>query len=294
MSSSSGRRFRSKTDLWLILVLTIPILLGLYPAVLAAAEGLFWVPLLVLLPLGLLAWGIASTEYVVTDDLLVARSLWLRYRIPTDAIRTLRASRNPLSAPAMSLDRIEVTHVGGRLLTSPRNRAGFVAAVLAANPSIAVAGLPTGGAPAPIAPAEPEEGINPLFPFLLVIFVPLLLVVGLLFYSDTRPTEAQVTDGQLIVTGNFGISVDIEEITAITLEPTMPRPRRRLRGFSLGGTRRGRFLVDSLGEGMLYTVADRPPYLIIQTTDSFVILNAEAASDTQRLHDLLMAAWQAR
>lgn len=51
----------------------------------------------------------------------------------------LRAAKNPLSAPALSIDRIEILYGKyGIALVSPKNRVQFVKALLAENPGIEV------------------------------------------------------------------------------------------------------------------------------------------------------------
>ncbi len=283
--------FRSKIDGWIIAATVIPVLIGLYPAWLAASEGHIWVPLLVFTPVALMGWGVSSTSYTVTDELLEVRCMWLEELIPLVSIRSLHPSRSLLSAPALSLDRIEVVHTAGRTLVSPRDRVGFVRSVCQRHPSIAVQGFVAhDAARAEIAddPTLPGVALAPVF----VIGVPLLLVIGVMFYRSNQPPTAQVTAEEFIVSGNYGASVELTEITSISLVPDHPRVRRRLRGFSAGGTRRGRFRVQTLGDGFLFTRADEPPFLLIRTEDTFVLLNAETPDETRRLHEDLLRLWQ--
>jgi hypothetical protein len=62
--------------------------------------------------------------------------------VPLATIHSLAATHNPLSSPALSMDRIEVRHAAGTLLVSPKDKAGFVAAVRAGAPAVEVRGLP--------------------------------------------------------------------------------------------------------------------------------------------------------
>ena len=55
---------------------------------------------------------------------------------------SVRPTRSILSAPAASLDRLEVKFKKGQpLVVSPRDKQGFVAALKAVNPGIKVEGL---------------------------------------------------------------------------------------------------------------------------------------------------------
>ena len=98
------------------------------------------------------------------------------------------------------------------------------------------------------------------------------------------------------------IQVPLTHMTDVYLELTMPRVRRRIyspsvdgvrrrRGRSADGLRRGPFEVVELGDGWLYTTDDAPPYLVVRTADTFVIVNYPRADRTRALHQELTAAW---
>tara|TARA_Y100000588_G_scaffold146332_1_gene160150 strand:+ start:1112 stop:1990 length:879 start_codon:yes stop_codon:yes gene_type:complete len=289
--TATDLRFRLKIDGWVITATVLPVLIGLYPAGRAATEGHIWVPLVVFTPVALIGWGLSSTSYTVTNYELDVRCMWLRELIPLDSIRSLRPSRSLLSALALSLDRIELVHATGRTQVSPRDRDGFVAILSRHNPSIAVHGFESREEKELEVAGDstiPGVALAPV----IVIGVPLLLVTGVMFYRSGQPSTAQVTAAEFIVSGNYGATIELDDITSVSLEPGHPRVRHRLRGFSAGGTRRGRFRVHTLGDGLLFTRADEPPYLLVNTEDSFILLNAETADETCRLHDDLLRRWQ--
>lgn len=88
-------------------------------------------PGLVALPLGVLAvmWALAyPCEYSFEANDLVVRTGFLRIRIPLLSITTVKPSRSLASAPAWSLDRLEIRYGRTqRVLVSPREKAAFVA-----------------------------------------------------------------------------------------------------------------------------------------------------------------------
>ena len=135
---------------------------------------------------------------------------------------------------------------------------------------------------------------------LLLVYVPAAALFFLLLTPAACPArwefEVEVTERRLTVEARAGTDFDVplSDITGISLEPTMPRVRhgRRARASSAGGVRRGRFTVAGLGEGWLYTTDDAPPYLVVRTADSFVILNYPRADRTRALHRELTAAWR--
>ena len=126
------------------------------------------------------------------------------------------------------------------------------------------------------------------------VFLPLLFVVGILALRDGRPVEVRVTDHHLEVSGQYGVTISLDSIVGASLEPTMPRRRRRLTGFRIGELRNGRFRVETLGEGMFYTRTNRPPHLLVRTPETFVVINFRDADRTRALHAELTAALQGR
>jgi hypothetical protein len=77
---------------------------------------------------GLPIWVLASTSYTVTPDELVVRSGPFRWRRPIADITAITPTRNPLSSPALSLDRLRITARGrADLMISPADRRAFLA-----------------------------------------------------------------------------------------------------------------------------------------------------------------------
>lgn len=139
MSSSSQAVviFPSKVDGWLLGLVAVP--LGV--SVVAVASALFAGPppsaallmiAIEILILGFIPWTFKTTRYTFTDQRLIVRSGPFRWRIEVSEIESIRPSSNPLSSPALSLDRLEIRYRGGhRLLISPKDREGFLEAVVA-------------------------------------------------------------------------------------------------------------------------------------------------------------------
>lgn len=71
-----------------------------------------------------------GTYYVVEHDVLRIVSGPFRWRIPLADITNVEATRNPLSSPALSMDRLKVSY-GKRkfVLVSPEDKEGFIRAL---------------------------------------------------------------------------------------------------------------------------------------------------------------------
>lgn len=125
------RRFRSKVDTWLLVVLVAAVLMcaasafGLRGA--RSADLWFAVPTL-LVGAGLPIWLLLSTHYTIDETDLRVRSGPFTWRVPLAEITSVTPTHNPLSSPALSLDRLRIEYGRGRaLMISPQDKEGFLA-----------------------------------------------------------------------------------------------------------------------------------------------------------------------
>lgn len=126
--------FRSKVDIWLVIVLASSAAIAAWAAVWSALQvsgaGLI-VPVFiaavgVVLPLWILAW----TRYSIADGVLRIRSGPFFWRIPIDSITGMTPSRSPLSSPALSLQRLRVDYGAGKaIMISPDDLPVFMRAI---------------------------------------------------------------------------------------------------------------------------------------------------------------------
>ena len=141
--TASRQRFRSALDWWLVIVLAIPTLRFVWGYWQTLSAGRVpSVGLLVASAFFAGAWYcIATTHYTIEREQLIVAWGPFRSRVPLRTIHTLRATRSILSAPANSLDRMEVQSTGGRVVISPRDKRGFVAAIRERVPTVKIEGI---------------------------------------------------------------------------------------------------------------------------------------------------------
>lgn len=130
-----AERFVSKIDGWLVSIIGASFAFGLAAPFWAwfstgdvTALGL---SIAILLPVAaLVVWLFRSTYYLVTADVLMVKAGPFRWVVSLAEIESVTDSRNPLSSPALSLDRLEIRYSGDRrLLVSPKDKPGFRAAI---------------------------------------------------------------------------------------------------------------------------------------------------------------------
>jgi hypothetical protein len=285
-------RFPSKIDWWIAGVLVGGTAIPLGLILLSQPHNVVALPILG----GGLAfsiWLLTSTYYVVMPDALLIRSGPISRRVAATSLRSLEATRNPLSSPALSLDRIEVRYDGGRALISPRDREGFVRAVLAAAPQVSVAGLPYATTDRPGASGT-SGNTRTVVSIAVAAQVVAVILVGVLLYAGTRPPEVTLAPGGITIrAGMYSRRIADGQITGLSLESSLP-PAHKRRGFNAGAYLRGRFEVDGLGRTDLFVIRGKPPYLFVHTNpldgqSPLVIVNYADPSDTRALYDELQA-----
>lgn len=125
-----SHRYRSKIDAWLGAVLVIAMGAAIYGAVVLlqtpvlgrwfALAGILLVG--IALPTGLLV----GTYYAIEGQELIVRAGPFRWRIPLCEIVAIESTRNPLSSPALSLDRLLIRRRGGEeCMVSPSDKEAF-------------------------------------------------------------------------------------------------------------------------------------------------------------------------
>jgi len=124
--------YKSKVDWWLILliggILCYPIVDGIMTQEYVLSVVFVGISFLVFL----MFWSI---QYKIEGEQL---KIWTT-KINIHSIRKIYKTRNPLSSPALSLDRIAIVYNKyDEILISPKDRSAFIAELLSINPTIEV------------------------------------------------------------------------------------------------------------------------------------------------------------
>jgi hypothetical protein len=133
MSTDQVQWYRSKVDWWLVPILCVPIVASIavcFALVLGgkASElpwGIAGVGFVVALFLGV----VFPMRYGVDETHLIVRFGLCRQRVPLANITEVYPTRNPLSSPALSLDRLYVKYGEGifnAVMISPAEKSGFL------------------------------------------------------------------------------------------------------------------------------------------------------------------------
>lgn len=134
-------RIKSAVDWWLAALIGIIIGMMVFAMITAPASEVALVCLISLPTIGFMLWIYFATYYELREELLYCRCGPFVARIPYDAIKTIRLSRNPISSLALSTKRIEIVHAsksffGGLTYISPPDREDFMGQLLAKCPQV--------------------------------------------------------------------------------------------------------------------------------------------------------------
>jgi hypothetical protein len=124
--------YKSKVDWWLVLVILAVFGFPIVDGVLSKEYMLSVVFIGLILFFYILA---ITLKYKIEGEYL---SIW-RTKIDIKTIRKVYATRNPLSSPALSINRIAIVYNKyDEILISPKDRADFISELLKVNPNIEV------------------------------------------------------------------------------------------------------------------------------------------------------------
>lgn len=126
--------YGTKVDSWIGFVLGLVPIGLVFEAIFLRSLAVAMVAASVLVVYRLVVFPI---NYELSPDTLKIRSGIIRTAIPYQEIRRVRASSSWLSAPALSLDRIEITYGAARkTFVSPRDRTAFLRDLSARAPGL--------------------------------------------------------------------------------------------------------------------------------------------------------------
>ncbi|MCL4409459.1 MAG: PH domain-containing protein [Gammaproteobacteria bacterium] len=125
------RVYTSKIDTWLALVLVAIVCVFFIVFVSVLMSGkisaiLLAIPAL-LVGAGFPLWLMKSTNYTLSDTMLLVRSGPFKWQVPVNQINSVTPTLNPLSSPALSLDRLQINYGRwGSIMISPKDKEAFI------------------------------------------------------------------------------------------------------------------------------------------------------------------------
>jgi len=139
--------YESKRDGWIVVLLWAAVI------VMLIAAGDIWVAhvpfafrlfvsVLLTLVAAFVLWVLYGTRYTLTETTLIIQSGPFRWVIDLESISEISPTRNPLSSPACSLDRLHIRYRPNPtgLMISPREKTDFLRDLMALSPGLKMDG----------------------------------------------------------------------------------------------------------------------------------------------------------
>ncbi|WP_338378911.1 PH domain-containing protein [uncultured Flavobacterium sp.] len=124
--------YKSKVDWWLTAII---IVVFAYPFIEGVVTRQYTLSIVMLAVLALIAFLFSKIKYEINGEIL--KVWWIKIEI--NSIRKIYATNNPLSSPALSLDRIAIVYnTYDEVLISPKDKKEFIEELLRINPCIQV------------------------------------------------------------------------------------------------------------------------------------------------------------
>ena len=126
--------YRSKKDWWLVLLvwtaILLPFALGAFLIISGKTEAGWYLLFVGGVTGAVVLWLTCPLNYEITDSTLIVRSGFMRKEILLSSIQEVCPTKNLLSAPAWSLDRLYVSYADGAkrsaALISPEDKVAFM------------------------------------------------------------------------------------------------------------------------------------------------------------------------
>lgn len=129
--------YKSGVSWWLWALVAIPVIIT---SVVTVMDG-DWTAMLIHALVALFVGHLFFTTYYTVEGntLNVKSSVLINIKIDIATIRKITETNNPLSSPALSLDRLWIDYgKNGAVMISPEDKEGFIRHILQINPSIEV------------------------------------------------------------------------------------------------------------------------------------------------------------
>ncbi|WP_413231499.1 PH domain-containing protein [Microbulbifer aggregans] len=130
------QEFQSKVDTWLAVIIWGAAVFSMIIAIyLLIAQPISKVNIAIVATTSTLGvilpvWIMLATNYIVSNGLLKIHCGPFSWSVPIDEISSVTATRDTLSSPALSLDRLRITYSSGKsIMISPQGKSEFLSAI---------------------------------------------------------------------------------------------------------------------------------------------------------------------
>lgn len=125
----------------------------------------------------------------------------------------------------------------------------------------------------------------------LIINIAVILSLIFILYYGTRPPDITVYEDYVRISGMYGMEFMVEDISNLELREALPTIQSRINGMNLFGlANRGIYELEELGRTRLYSFSKGGPFIVMQVTNEYIVINFRNAAETESLYKELEEA----
>ncbi len=122
----------------------------------------------------------------------------------------------------------------------------------------------------------------------LIITAGVIVFLFVLFGSTNEETDAVVSPDSVEFTGMYGRTYKFSDIIEIRLDEDMPAATYKYDGSGLGEVKKGDWEVEALGRCRLFVMSAGGSFIVMKTTEGYVIINYKDPEKTKALYEDLL------
>jgi len=254
-------KFKAKVDWWLHLIFSGLIIVNIWAGIdviIGGSSGMILAVIFTPLSIFLIIPMWVNTYYLFENNMLIVKCGFIRYaKVDCELVTKVFETKNPISSPAPSLDRLEVCykakndHFTRSVIISPMDKQGFIEQLKMRNENIETS-----------VSNDPPSRINKILSNTVGIVSAIVVIgIGIMLIIGERETEVIIHNDSIQIIAMYGLTINFDEISDISfVEQSMRNIGAGIRtnGYA-GGAWRGHFTA-----GLLFVRPDSAPTLRIE------------------------------
>lgn len=122
--------------------------------------------------------------------------------------------------------------------------------------------------------------------FTIIFMALFFFVAGAMLLLWSRPNVIEVNDGKVVISGNYGIEIPLDEIRMVEMLDCLPEIEARTNGIGMEYVQKGNFRLEGIGACRLYVNLKYSPFVHIVTAGAgHIFFNTEDSVMTKELYD---------
>jgi hypothetical protein len=227
------------------------------------------------------------------DELIIKSGLGKGIRVAYASIVSATRTKEPISSPALSMDRIEIKYkfklnkFSDTVIISPKDKQGFFEQLKKKNENIVIS--------PDVKPLSKDYKVflTIILGFTAVVFIS----VGLMIVVGIQDPDVYIYDDNIRISGSYGLRVYFSEMTSVSLvnksmsEIYDGESVSRTNGIGgIGQTNKGHFWSATFGSHRLFVQTRTAPTIHIERRAIDIYISFRDGEKTERLYRELVAA----